>query len=68
MLSHPDRPRLSFSRRTFLTTRADFLRSRTPLGRNGTPIDIAKIVSFLISPDGGWLTGQVLAASGGMRF
>lgn len=39
----------------------------TPLGRMGTPRDIAKIVSFLASDDSGWLTGEVILASGGLR-
>ncbi|QDT65268.1 SDR family NAD(P)-dependent oxidoreductase [Calycomorphotria hydatis] len=39
----------------------------TPLGRIGTPSDIAKIVAFLASEDSGWLTGEVVLASGGLR-
>jgi 3-oxoacyl-[acyl-carrier protein] reductase len=39
--------------------------SRTPLGRIGAPSDIASVVAFLASPDGGWVTGQVLLANGG---
>jgi 3-oxoacyl-[acyl-carrier protein] reductase len=39
----------------------------TPLGRVGTPEDIAKIVAFLASDDSGWLTGEVILASGGLR-
>lgn len=39
----------------------------TPLGRVGTPIDIAKVVAFLASDDSGWLTGEVILASGGLR-
>jgi 3-oxoacyl-[acyl-carrier protein] reductase len=38
---------------------------RTPLGRIGTPDDIADVVAFLASPDARWVTGHVLAASGG---
>jgi 3-oxoacyl-[acyl-carrier protein] reductase len=38
---------------------------RTPLGRIGTPSDIADVVAFLASPDARWITGQVLLASGG---
>src|SRR5262245_43782363 len=36
-----------------------------PLERRGTPDDIANVVSFLAGPDGGWVNGQVLRASGG---
>lgn len=39
----------------------------TPLGRIGTPGDIARVVSFLASDDSGWLTGEVILASGGLR-
>lgn len=39
----------------------------TPLGRLGTPEDIAKVVAFLASDDSGWLTGEVVLASGGLR-
>lgn len=39
----------------------------TPLGRMGMPSDIAKVVSFLASDDAGWLTGEVILASGGLR-
>jgi 3-oxoacyl-[acyl-carrier protein] reductase len=40
---------------------------QTPLGRVGQPRDIATVVSFLVSPDAGWLTGQVIPAAGGLR-
>jgi 3-oxoacyl-[acyl-carrier protein] reductase len=39
----------------------------TPLGRIGTPADIAKVVVFLASDDSGWLTGEIILASGGLR-
>lgn len=39
----------------------------TPLGRVGTPADIAKIAVFLASDDSGWLTGEIIIASGGLR-
>lgn len=39
----------------------------TPRGRIGTPADIAKVVAFLASDDSGWLTGEVILASGGLR-
>ena len=39
--------------------------SRTPLGRLGTPSDIADVVAFLASPDARWVTGQVLLVNGG---
>lgn len=39
----------------------------TPLGRIGQPQDIAPAVVFLASPDSGWLTGESLFISGGLR-
>ncbi|MEB5699402.1 glucose 1-dehydrogenase [Klebsiella aerogenes] len=40
---------------------------QTPLGRIGQVQDVAPIVSFLASEDAGWITGEVILASGGMR-
>ncbi|MEU6511767.1 SDR family oxidoreductase [Streptomyces sp. NPDC046942] len=37
----------------------------SPLGRVGTPSDIADVVAFLVSADGRWVTGHWLDASGG---
>ncbi|WP_431796231.1 SDR family oxidoreductase [Microbacterium enclense] len=36
-----------------------------PLGRSGTPKDIAALTSFLLSPEGRWISGQLLHADGG---
>ena len=41
--------------------------AQTPLGRIGQPQDIAAIAVFLASDDAGWLSGEKLYASGGMR-
>ncbi len=41
--------------------------TQTPLGRIGQPGDIAPIAVFLASADSGWLTGETLLASGGLR-
>ncbi len=38
----------------------------TPLGRIGTPIDIARVVAFLASEESGWLTGEIIHATGGL--
>jgi 3-oxoacyl-[acyl-carrier protein] reductase len=43
----------------------DQLRRLSPLERLGQPEDIARVVSFLVSPDGGWINGQVVRANGG---
>jgi len=44
----------------------DRLAKLNPLERLGTPDDIANVVAFLASPEGGWINGQVLRANGGM--
>jgi NAD(P)-dependent dehydrogenase (short-subunit alcohol dehydrogenase family) len=38
---------------------------RTALGRIGEPDDLGRVISFLLSPDGAWITAQTLEASGG---
>jgi 3-oxoacyl-[acyl-carrier protein] reductase len=40
--------------------------SRIPLGRLGTPADVAAAVCFLASDEASYITGQVLAVNGGM--
>ena len=37
-----------------------------PLGRLGTPEDIASAVTYLVSTDSAWVTGQVLTLDGGL--
>ena len=39
---------------------------RTPLGRLGTPGDIAGGVAFLASEDAAFMTGQLLVLDGGI--
>ena len=40
--------------------------SAVPLGRAGTPEDVAHAVAFLTSEQAAYITGQVLAVDGGM--
>ncbi len=42
------------------------LMGRIPLGRLGSPDDVAEAVAFLASEKAGYITGQVLAVDGGM--
>jgi 3-oxoacyl-[acyl-carrier protein] reductase len=39
----------------------------TPLGRLGTPADIARVVVFLASDDSAWVTGEIIRAPGGLK-
>ena len=43
------------------------IRTSIPLGRWGEPTDIAQGVTFLCSPQAGWITGEVLRVSGGLK-
>jgi 3-oxoacyl-[acyl-carrier protein] reductase len=42
------------------------LNAQIPLGRLGSPADIAAAVAFLCSPDGAYVTGETLHVNGGM--
>ena len=44
----------------------DNIRTATPLGRFGTPEEIATAVAFLASDDASYITGHVLAVDGGL--
>jgi len=40
--------------------------AQTLVGREGTPAEIASLIAWLLGPDGGWMTGQVLSPNGGV--
>jgi enoyl-[acyl-carrier protein] reductase III len=42
--------------------------SRTPLKRPGQPEDLAAVVAFLCTPEGGWICGQTIIADGGFTL
>lgn len=44
------------------------LKGETPLNKIGTPEDVAGAVSFLVSKDADFITGQDLAVNGGMNI
>ena len=44
----------------------DRITEQTPLGRFGTPEEIANAVAFLVSDEAGYITGQVLGVDGGL--
>jgi len=39
--------------------------SRTPMGRTGTPEEIARVALFLASEDSSYISGQIIYADGG---
>ena len=45
---------------------ADLLKSRSALGRYGTPEDVAAAVAFLVGPAATYITGATLAIDGGL--
>lgn len=43
----------------------DYLAQRQPTGRLGSPEDAARLVGFLLSPEGRWISGQLITSDGG---
>ena len=43
-----------------------FSTSIHPLGRLGRPDDVAHAIAYLLGPESGWITGQVLGVDGGL--
>jgi 3-oxoacyl-[acyl-carrier protein] reductase len=48
--------------------RSAAVRDTVALGRIAEPDDIAPVVAFLASREGGWITGETIEASGGQRL
>jgi 3-oxoacyl-[acyl-carrier protein] reductase len=40
--------------------------AQTLVGRAGTPQEVASLICWLLGPDAGWVTGQVLSPNGGV--
>jgi NAD(P)-dependent dehydrogenase (short-subunit alcohol dehydrogenase family) len=39
-----------------------------PMGRAGTPEEIADLIAFLVSPTSGWITGETISIDGGRHL
>jgi NAD(P)-dependent dehydrogenase (short-subunit alcohol dehydrogenase family) len=52
--------------RAMAPERLKAVEAEIPLGRIGEPDDVAAAIGFLLSPDAGYITGQVLHVSGGL--
>lgn len=46
----------------------DHAKSTHPLGRPGTPEEIADLIAFLLSEKSGWITGETIAIDGGRHL
>ena len=53
----------SMTQATFSKEQIDAL---VPVKRAGTPEDVAALVGFLVAPEAGYITGQVISINGGM--
>ena len=54
------------SHRAMPPERLAAVEAEIPLGRIGEPDDVAAVIAFLLSPEAGYITGQVLHVSGGL--
>jgi len=61
LVDTPLAARITSNQRSLETSRA-----MHPLGRIGSPGEVAGIVAWLLGDEAGWVTGEVIAADGGM--
>jgi 3-oxoacyl-[acyl-carrier protein] reductase len=53
---------------TLTDQQRQYLLDNTPIGRFGTPEEIAAAINFLCSPEAAYITGQTLCVDGGMAM
>lgn len=53
---------------TLTDQQRQYLLDNTPMGRFGTPEEIAAAINFLCSPEAAYITGQILCVDGGMAM
>ena len=46
----------------------DQIRRHVPLGRFGSPEEVAEVVAFLAGEEAGYITGQVVPVDGGLAL
>ena len=56
---------LFYSEGALMKERAERMLSHIPLGRPGTPEEIAQAALFLAAPESSYITGQILSVDGG---
>ena len=57
---------LATSRGTTFEDEREEVRRTIPLGRHGTPADVAGVVAWLLSEDAAYVTGQTIGVNGGV--
>ena len=63
---NPDLDGMTAGKRRLLVLNKADLAEETPVGRLGSPEEIARTLVFLAAPEAGYITGQVIGQNGGL--